>query len=115
MKAYRQDFLAIATLVTGGKPTRLTVADITKDSMRHAFAAYARDHEAASIRPCANPPWSLPSWIGTTWTPCATRLAGCWCSAGAATVASLLLPTRTATCVSAVTTPIVMISIPRLP
>jgi integrase/recombinase XerC len=38
--------------VTGGKPTRLTVADITKDSMRHAFAAYARDHEAASIRRC---------------------------------------------------------------
>jgi integrase/recombinase XerC len=38
--------------VTGGKPTRLTVADITKDSMRQAFAAYARDHEAASIRRC---------------------------------------------------------------
>jgi site-specific recombinase XerD len=52
MKAYRQDFLAIATLVTGGKPTRLTVADITKDSMRHAFATYAGDHEAASIRRC---------------------------------------------------------------
>ena len=28
------------------------MADITKDSMRHAFAAYARDHEAASIRRC---------------------------------------------------------------
>jgi integrase/recombinase XerC len=52
MKAYRQDFLAIAFLVTAGKPERLTVADITKDSMRHAFAAYARDHEAASIRRC---------------------------------------------------------------
>jgi site-specific recombinase XerC len=52
MKAYRQDFLAIATLVTGGKPTQLTVADITKDSMRAAFATYARDHEAASIRRC---------------------------------------------------------------
>jgi integrase/recombinase XerC len=52
MKAYRQDFIAIAFLVTAGKPTRLTVADITKDSMRQAFAAYARDHEAASIRRC---------------------------------------------------------------
>ena len=52
MKAYRQDFIAIATLVTDGNPARLTVADITKDSMRHAFAAYARDHEAASIRRC---------------------------------------------------------------
>lgn len=52
MKAYRQDFIAIATLVTVGNPARLTVADITKDSMRHAFAAYARDHESASIRRC---------------------------------------------------------------
>ena len=50
MKAYRQDFAAIAFLVTDGDPARLTVADITKDSMRHAFAAYARDHEAASGR-----------------------------------------------------------------
>jgi integrase/recombinase XerC len=52
MKAYRQDFLTIATLTTDGSPARLTVADITKDSMRQAFAAYARDHEAASIRRC---------------------------------------------------------------
>ena len=52
MKAYRQDFIAIASLMTGGNPARLTVVDITKDSMRHAFAAYARDHEAASIRRC---------------------------------------------------------------
>jgi integrase/recombinase XerC len=52
MKAYRQDFIAIATLMTDGHPARLTVADITKDSMRQAFAAYARDHEAASIRRC---------------------------------------------------------------
>lgn len=52
MKAYRQDFIAIANLVTDGKPARLAVADITKDSMRQAFAAYARDHEAASIRRC---------------------------------------------------------------
>ena len=52
MKAYRQDFIAIANLVTDGNPARLAVADITKDSMRDAFAAYARDHEAASIRRC---------------------------------------------------------------
>jgi integrase/recombinase XerC len=52
MKAYRQDFIAIAILLTGGKPGQLAVADITKDSMRQAFAAYARDHEAASIRRC---------------------------------------------------------------
>src|SRR5271166_6652422 len=52
MKAYRQDFAAIAFLVTDGNPARLTVADITKDSMRYAFAAYARDHEAASIGRC---------------------------------------------------------------
>jgi site-specific recombinase XerD len=52
MKAYRQDFIAIADLMTDGDPARLAVADITKDSMRTAFAAYARDHEAASIRRC---------------------------------------------------------------
>ena len=52
MKAYRQDFIAIATLVTGGNPAHLAVTDITKESMRQAFAAYARDHEAASIRRC---------------------------------------------------------------
>ena len=93
MKAYRQDFIAIAILLTDGDPARLTVPDITKDSMRQAFAAYARDHEAASIRRCwstwnvlctflytgeqlaanpmqlvgrpklAKPPWVLPSVI----------------------------------------------------
>ena len=52
MKAYRQDFIAIATLVAGGDASRLAVTDITKDSMRTAFAAYARDHEAASVRRC---------------------------------------------------------------
>jgi AcrR family transcriptional regulator len=52
MKAYCQDFIAIASLMTDTHPAQLTVADITKDSMRTAFAAYARDHEAASIRRC---------------------------------------------------------------
>jgi integrase/recombinase XerC len=52
MKAYRQDFLAIASLVTSGSPAHMNVVGITKDSMRTAFAAYAHDHEAASIRRC---------------------------------------------------------------
>jgi integrase/recombinase XerC len=52
MKAYRQDFTAIASLVAGGDPARLAATDITKESMRAAFAAYAHDHEAASIRRC---------------------------------------------------------------
>lgn len=52
MKAYRQDFIAIATLVTAGEPARLATADITRESMRAAFAAYAAGHEAASIRRC---------------------------------------------------------------
>jgi integrase/recombinase XerC len=52
MKAYRQDFVAIATLFGDGDASRLAVTDITKDAMRTAFAAYARDHEAGSIRRC---------------------------------------------------------------
>ncbi|MGB5797205.1 MAG: tyrosine-type recombinase/integrase [Mycolicibacter algericus] len=52
MKAYRQDFIAIATLMTDGDPSRLAIVDITKGSMRTAFAAYAQGHEAASIRRC---------------------------------------------------------------
>lgn len=56
IKAYRQDFVAIASIITDCQPAGMTVADITRDSMRSAFAAYAADHEAASIRRC----WS--SW-----------------------------------------------------
>jgi integrase/recombinase XerC len=52
MKAYRQDFIVIATLVAGGDPARMAIADITKESMRAAFATYAQDHESASIRRC---------------------------------------------------------------
>ena len=51
MKAYRQDYVAISTLITGGDPARLALADIRKDAMRTAFG-YAADHEAASIRRC---------------------------------------------------------------
>jgi integrase/recombinase XerC len=52
VKAYRQDFLAIASVVTGGEPAAMKVVDITKETMRAGFAAYAQDHEAASIRRC---------------------------------------------------------------
>jgi integrase/recombinase XerC len=52
MKAYRQDFIAIARLVTSGDPAGMNIGDITKDSMRAAFALYAQEHEAASIRRC---------------------------------------------------------------
>lgn len=50
MKAYRRDFIAIAKLLTHGEPIQLSPADITRDSMRTAFAAVAADHKAASIR-----------------------------------------------------------------
>ena len=52
LKAYRQDFTAIAALLTGGQPGELALADITRESMRAAFAAYAPGHEPASIRRC---------------------------------------------------------------
>jgi hypothetical protein len=71
MKAYRQDFSAIATLVTNGDPARLAVTDITKESMRTAFAAYARDHEAASIRRC----WSTWNVLCTFSIPVNCRPA----------------------------------------
>jgi site-specific recombinase XerC len=63
MKAYRQDFLATAGLVTDGDPTHMDVVDITRDSMRAAFAAYAHDHEVASIR-----------WCWSTWNVLCTLL-----------------------------------------
>ena len=54
MKAYRQDFDAIATLMAGeaAAVARMPLADITTDSMRTAFAQYAETHEAASIQRC---------------------------------------------------------------
>jgi site-specific recombinase XerD len=52
LKAYQQDFVAIAKLITDGQPAALDISDITRDSMRAAFAAYAAGHEAASIRRC---------------------------------------------------------------
>ena len=52
MKAYRQDFAAVAALLTGGRPADIVLTDITKNTMRAAFAAYAATHEPASIRRC---------------------------------------------------------------
>jgi integrase/recombinase XerC len=52
MKAYRQDFTAVADLLTSGDPAGVALIDITKDTMRAAFAAYASTHEPASIRRC---------------------------------------------------------------
>ena len=53
-KAYRQDFAAIAELLAGDRAqmAQLTPADITKDAIRAAFAAYAETHEPATIRRC---------------------------------------------------------------
>ena len=52
MKAYRQDFTAVADLLTSGDPAGVALIDITRDNMRAAFAAYAATHEPASIRRC---------------------------------------------------------------
>lgn len=53
-KAYRQDFAAIAELLVGDRAlvSELPAGAITKDAMRTAFAAYADNHEASSIRRC---------------------------------------------------------------
>lgn len=39
MKAYRQDFQAIASLITAGQPASMNVVDVNRDSMRAALAA----------------------------------------------------------------------------
>ena len=52
LKAYRQDFTAVADLLTSGDPAGVALIDITKNTMRAAFAAYASTHEPASIRRC---------------------------------------------------------------
>ena len=55
LKAYRQDFDAIATLIAGGEDlSRLPLGAITIETMRTAFAQYARTHEAASIQRCCS-------------------------------------------------------------
>ena len=55
MKAYRQDFDAIATVIAGDDTSdvsRMSLGDITTDGMRTAFAQYAKTHEAATIQRC---------------------------------------------------------------
>jgi site-specific recombinase XerC len=54
IKAYRQDFEAIATLLTGTPDAvpDLRTNELTKDTLRTAFGAYANTHSAASIRRC---------------------------------------------------------------
>jgi site-specific recombinase XerD len=53
-KAYGQDFVAIAELLAGDRAgiVELAPAVITKEAMGAAFAVYADNHEAASIRRC---------------------------------------------------------------
>lgn len=63
MKAYRQDFAGIASLLTEGNSAELKITDITSDTVRAAFARFARNHEPASIRRC----WS-------TWNVLCTYL-----------------------------------------
>jgi len=55
MRAYCQDFDAIAALLVGGDTgdvSRMSLGDITTASMRTAFAQYAKTHEAATIQRC---------------------------------------------------------------
>src|ERR1700758_1998026 len=52
LKAYRQDFIAVAALLTAGRPAAIALTDITEATMRTAFATYASTHEPASIRRC---------------------------------------------------------------
>ena len=65
IKAYRTDFEAIATLLTGTPDAvpDLRTNELTKDTLRTAFGAYANTHSAASIRRC----WS-------TWNTLCTFL-----------------------------------------
>src|SRR5258708_26016459 len=66
LKAYCQDFDAIAALIAGDDTSdlsRMSLGDITTDSMRTAFAQYATTHEAATLQRC-----------GSTWNVLSTFL-----------------------------------------
>ena len=67
LKAYRQDFDAIAALLAEDPQdlVRLPLAIIDTEAMRSAFAEYARTHEAASIRRC----WSTWNVLCTFLSP----------------------------------------------
>jgi hypothetical protein len=58
MKAYRQDFDAIATVIAGGDTSdvlRMSLGDITTDTMRTVFAQYAKTHEARRFNGAGRP------------------------------------------------------------
>jgi hypothetical protein len=53
LKAYCQDFDAIATLIAGGEDlSGMPLSAIMIETLRTAFAQYAENHEAASIQRC---------------------------------------------------------------
>src|SRR5262245_31456405 len=54
LKAYRQDFDAIAALIVGKDEgvKAMSLSDITTDAMRGGLARYVETHEAASIQRC---------------------------------------------------------------
>jgi hypothetical protein len=76
LKAYRQDFDAIATLIAGDADAvaGMLLGDITTDSMRTAFAQYAKTHEAASVGDAAaGSNATAPSSSPRCWPACAPR------------------------------------------
>jgi integrase/recombinase XerC len=50
--AWRQDFVAIAALITDGHPDTLTPADITRRSLQKAFATYAGPRAHSTVQRC---------------------------------------------------------------
>jgi hypothetical protein len=70
MKAYRQDFAAIASLVTGGDPAGMNLVDITKNSMRAAFCSIRTFCAAfpglVATGSCGPAPSSPPRWAACT-------------------------------------------------
>jgi integrase/recombinase XerC len=69
MKAYRQDFDAIAAIIagSGNDLSAVSLGDITTESMRSAFAQYAESHQTAPIQRC----WSTWNVLCTFlwWRP----------------------------------------------
>ena len=68
LKAYCQDFDAIATLLPGGEDLPdMPVSSITIDTLRTAFARYAQSHEAASIQRCWST-WNVLCTFCISWS-----------------------------------------------
>ena len=60
LKAYRQDFDAIAALIDGGADLAgMALGGITLDTLRTAFARYAHTHAAASIQQRCWSTWNV--------------------------------------------------------